>query len=361
MSFGVVQAEKMTTESGYSLGAGNASSFKNRIINPGMVIDQRNAGASVTANDGVFAVDRFRFSMTQSSKGTGQRSSTAPAGFTNSLLFTSSAATSVGSSDQFAVVQPIEGYNIADLGWGAAGAKSVTLSFWVRSSLTGTFGGALQNQSANRSYPFTYTITTANTWELETITVPGDTTGTWDTTNSGGIRVFFGLGMGSTFSGTANAWAGANYQSATGATSVVSTNGAAFYITGVQLEVGTVATSFDFRSYGAELALCQRYAYVQSGVAGDRCGFGYCGTATLFNLVVPLPVTMRTAPTLTSCSPIQVNDNNSGYNSSAITIGDQITNTCVNLKVTSSGMTIGRGAQAYWSPSAGSMILSAEL
>jgi hypothetical protein len=220
----------------------------------------------------VFAVDRFKFSMTQSSKGTGQQSSTAPIGFVNSLLFTSSSAYSVVSSDQFAIAQIIEGLNVSDLAWGTASATTVTLSFWVRSSLTGTFGGAVQNSAANRSYPFVYTISAANTFEQKTITIPGDTSGTWLTTNGVGLRVFIGLGMGSTFSGTAGSWVGSNIQSTTGATSVVGTNGATFYITGVQLEAGSVASPFERIDYGRQLIQCQRYfqkTYGQNGVAGS--------------------------------------------------------------------------------------------
>ena len=150
--------------------------------------------------------------------------------------------------------------NVADLNWGTANAKTITISFWVRSSLTGTFGGSVFNSAANRSYPFSYTITTANTWEYETITIAGDTTGTWvGATNGTGLDLNFGLGVGSTFSSTAGAWAAGGYYAPTGATSVVGTNGATFYITGVQLEVGSTATSFDYRPYGTELQLCQRY------------------------------------------------------------------------------------------------------
>jgi len=129
----------------------------------------------------------------------------------------------------------------------------------VRSSLTGTFGGALANNGGTRTYPFTYTISVANTWEQKSVTIAGDTSGTWLTTNGVGLTLQIGLGVGSTYSGTAGSWAATNYLSATGATSVVGTNGATFYITGVQLEVGSTATSFDYRPYGTELALCQRY------------------------------------------------------------------------------------------------------
>ena len=279
---------------------GNAiSGTRNRIINGDMRIDQRNVGASVTPNNS-YTLDRWKGATSQTSKYTVQQSSTAPTGFKNSLLVTSSSAYSLTSSDYFAVGQSIEGFNIADLGWGAAGASSVTISFWVRSSLTGSFGGSLRNSSYNRSYPFIYTISSVNTFEYKTVTVSGDTTGTWSSDNSSGIEVLFGLGVGSTFSGTAGAWAGANYISATGATSVVGTSGATFYLTGVQLEPGTVATPFERRSYGQELALCQRYCHVTYYSATNPIVFwGYWSTSTFFEAVTTFPVTMRTTPTLT--------------------------------------------------------------
>ena len=237
--------------------------FKNRIINGGMVIDQRNAGASVTPTNGSYGLDRWSFNATTASKFTAQQNAgavTPPAGFANYLGVTSSSAYSVLSSDIFSIFQPIEGFNVADLAWGTASAATVTLTFRVYSSLTGTFGGALRNSAANRAYPFTYSIPTANTWTTISVTIAGDTSGTWLTTNGVGINLSFGLGGGSTYSGTAGAWSGAgNYITATGATSVVGTNGATFYITGVQLEKGSTATSFDYRPYGTELSLCQRY------------------------------------------------------------------------------------------------------
>jgi len=234
--------------------------FKNRIINGAMMISQRNGTSSITANDGAYAADRFAFSMSVSSKGTGQNSTTAPTGFTNSILFTSSSAYTVGAAEHFSIIQKIEGLNIPDLAWGTASAATVTLSFWVRSSLTGTFGGSITNSAIDRAYPFTYTISAANTYEQKTVTITGDTTGTWLTTNGIGMYVFWNLGAGATNSGTAGAWTGtSNIFSATGATSVVGTNGATFYLTGVQLEKGSTATSFDYRPYGTELGLCLRY------------------------------------------------------------------------------------------------------
>jgi len=277
--------------------------FKNRIINGAMMIDQRNAGASVTpTSDGLYSLDRWQYSISQASKFSIQQNAgsvTPPAGYTNYLGVTSLSAYSVISSDLFVIQQNIEGLNCSDLAWGTANAVTVTLSFWVRSSLTGTFGGSLRNNDSSRSYPFSFTISSANTWEQKTVTIAGDTTGTWLTTNGTGIRVTFSLGMGSTRSGTAGAWAAGAYWSTTGATSVVGTSGATFYITGVQLEAGTVATSFDYRPYGTELALCQRYYLTVAGQVFNSEGYynlaGYGihrGTA--------LPVQMRAAPTITA-------------------------------------------------------------
>ena len=243
---------------------GGYTGFRNRIINGGMVIDQRNAGASVTpVNDG-YMLDRWKFNCSQASKFTVQQNAgsvTPPTGFSNYMGFTvASAVGSLGATDNFMFSQRVEGFNFADFGWGTSAAQAVTLSFWVRSSLTGTFGGSFMNNAENRSYPFTFTISAANTWEQKTVTVAGDTSGTWvGATNGVGLKLWFGLGLGSTYSGTAGSWASATYFSATGATSVVGTNGATFYITGVQLEKGSVATPFEFRQYGQELALCQRY------------------------------------------------------------------------------------------------------
>lgn len=234
--------------------------FRNRIINGSMTIDQRNAGASVTqTNSLTYVTDRFAIVGDVSSKYTAQQSTTAPSGFANSLLCTSSSAYTVGSSESFTLRHYIEGLNVVDLAWGTANAQSVTLSFWVRSSLTGTFGGSISNSAQDRFYVFSYTINSANTWEQKTITIAGDTTGTWLTTNGIGVRLFWSLGAGASASGTAGSWGTAFVRSATGATSVVGTNGATFYITGVQLEKGNIATSFDVRPYGTELALCQRY------------------------------------------------------------------------------------------------------
>lgn len=240
-----------------------SSVMRNRIINGAMVISQRNGTSSVTPGPWSYALDRWQFELAQSSKLTVQQNAgsvAAPPGFSNYMGIVSTSAYTVGSGESFNVRQYIEGFNFADMAWGTANARTVTLSFWIRSSLTGTFGGALKNAAGNRSYPFGYTVSAANTWEYKTITVAGDTTGTWvGATNGIGLVLAFGLGVGTTFSGTAGSWQSGNLNSSTGATSVVGTNGATFYITGVQLEVGTQATSFEYRQYQQELALCQRY------------------------------------------------------------------------------------------------------
>lgn len=286
--------------------APSSSVMRNRLINSDMRIDQRNAGASVTPTNGQYTLDRWIGYGSVSSKYTIQQNAgsvTPPAGFTNYLGVTSTSAHSVSSGDYFLFRQFIEGFNVSDLGWGTVNAATVCLSFWVRSSLTGTFGGTLQNSAGNRSYPFTYTINAANTWEYATITIAGDTSGTWLTTNGVGVTVNFGLGAGSTYSGTAGAWAGSNFLSATGATSVVGTNGATFYITGVQLEKGTQATSFEYRQYGQELALCQRYYYTSgeltnpANARGGYTGFPYSNGSEAYGSA-KFAVTMRTAPTI---------------------------------------------------------------
>ena len=286
--------------------------MRNKIINGAMMIDQRNAGASVTPTDGVYTLDRWYGWANQNSKYTVQQNAasvTPPVGFTNYLGVTSSSAYSVLTGDYFGIVQAIEGLNVQDLAWGTASAKMVTLSFWVRSSLTGTFGGVVQNGGQTRSYPFSYTISSANTWEYKTITIAGDTSGTWLTTNGVGVRLAFGLGAGATYSGTANAWANANYVTSTGATSVVGTNGATWYITGVQFEVGSVATPFEFRLYSQEMLFCQRYywkTYAYATVPGTATGDGLLiftrwndAGNTSFNSIQN-PAYMRTGPTVTA-------------------------------------------------------------
>jgi len=290
----------------YMNAAGLGFGMRNRIINGAMVIDQRNAGASVsvtTGNDG-YPVDRFYIgNRTGSGVFLGQQATASnPVGYKSVLgVTTTTAQASLTATQWSAVRQSIEGFNVSDLGWGTANAATVTLSFWVRSSLTGTFGGSFVNASFNRSYPFSYSISSANTWTQISITIAGDTTGTWATDNTAGIHIFFGLGVGSTYSGTAGAWDGTAYYSATGATSVVGTNGATFYITGVQLEKGSTATSFDYRPYGTELALCQRYYWQSTSRPNGTQFYEFSGviiSTSGARINFNLPTAMRTQPTV---------------------------------------------------------------
>ena len=324
MAYGQVNADVIgTSVAGSNLGAGNATNFKNRIINGDMRIDQRNAGASVTpANTGAntYTLDRWfgygsvvsKFSVQQNAG-----SVTTPVGFSNYLGVTSLSAYSVGAGDQFIIGQAIEGFNTADLGWGTANAKTVTLSFQIYSSLTGTFGGALRNSAANYSYPFSYSIPVANTWTPISVTVAGPTSGTWvGATNGIGINVFFGLCVGSTYSGTAGSWSANTYTSATGATSVVGTSGATFYITGVQLEVGSSATGFDFRDYGRELILCQRYYQTIPDGTIRIDGYGGAGYNATFSGI--FAVTMRTSPTAVTSWSTATNITNGPFASATV-------------------------------------------
>jgi hypothetical protein len=304
----------MTNAVALAQGASNNVTFRNKIINGAMVIDQRNAGASVTVSSTsalTYGVDRWfgygnvgsKFSIQQNAG-----SVTPPAGFSNYFGATSSSAYSVGSGDYFVLGQKIEGYNIADLGFGTANAKTITLSFQVYSSLTGTFGGAVCNGAQSRSYPFTFTVSSANTWTPITVTIAGDTSGTWVSTNAAGLNLWFGLGEGSTWTGTAGSWSSNDYRGATGAVSVVGTSGATFYITGVQLEAGTTASPFEYRHYGTEFMLSHRY-YWKSFEYGikpqDSATAGLYGVCTTYSTnsgyaqFTNFPVTMRATPTVT--------------------------------------------------------------
>jgi hypothetical protein len=297
---------------------------RNRIINGAMEIDQRNAGASVTANDGTFAVDRTYFNMQTNSKGTGIQSTDAPPGFKNSLLYTNGSAYTVTSNETYGIIQNIEGTNISDLAWGTASAKTVTLSFWVKSSVTGTHGGVLKTTASSPaySYVFTYTINGANTWEYKTIAIPGPTVGTWVTTNAIGIRLGFGLGNGSNNSISPDSWTAANVWSATGAVSVLATAGATWAITGLQLEVGSVATPFERRPYGTELALCQRYFYQWSAASASSAivGSGQAFGSTSAYILMKTPMTMRVPPTTFSSAGSFGSNNASGGGLAVTTI-----------------------------------------
>jgi hypothetical protein len=333
----------------------NSMGFRNRIINGEMRIDQRNAGASIAFANNTFPVDRFVIAKSSTAVGTAQQSTTAPAGFTNSLLITCTTGASPSAAEYNLLWHNIEGVNVADLGWGTSSAQAVTVSFWVRSSLTGTFAATAINGSYTRSYVFNYTVSTANTLEFKTITIPGDTSGTWGTNNSTGIKLSFDLGSGSNSQGAAGAW-GALYYTTSGAQKVMATTGATFYITGVQLEAGTVASSFERRDYGRELMMCQRYLPVfNSSGSPSFVGLVAAQTSTSVFCTIPFLVTPRVAPTgisVSSASHFQVVIGAAGPIPSAITFNQgSFTAGMVNAAV--AGVTAGTAGVIYATSASG--------
>jgi hypothetical protein len=303
-------ASKVNFTGGMQIGGQDTTfgGMRNRIINGAMTIDQRYAGSSNTKNAGsgdTYHLDRWLAANAADGVYTIQQVSDAPTGFINSLKITTTTAdASIASGQVNLIRQSIEGLNVSDLAWGTASAKTITLSFWVKSSLTGQFGGSLTNSAANRSRTYTYTINAANTWEYKTITIPGDTSGTWLTTNGVGIRCDWNLGTGSTYLAAPGSWNASNLVGATGDTAVISTLNATWQITGVQLEKGSSATAFENRMYGQELALCQRYYYQATksdGISNRPITIEVSTTGSTYYPVAILqsPVTMRATPTAT--------------------------------------------------------------
>lgn len=283
-------------------GLGMNMGFKNRIINGAMAVSQYNGTSSVTVTNAAdfFVTDRFKFYRDVGGTLTGQQSTTAPAGFATSLFLTATTGASPSAAQLNLFQQAIEGLNVADLGWGTANAQTITLSFWVRSSVTGTYSISLSNSALDRAYVATYAISVANTWEQKTITIAGDTSGTWLATNGVGLRFYFDLGSGSNYNLTANAWGGTFGTRTSGSVSWFATTGATFYITGIQVEKGATVTAFDYRPYGTEFGLCQSY-YQKVSISGRRSGGFWIpetmAASTSMRGSYQYPVTMRAAPT----------------------------------------------------------------
>ena len=287
---------------------------KNLIINGNMLIDQRQAGAASTA-DNSRPLDRYNFRTVGGGGVSVQQSTESPDNFKNSMAVTvATADTSIASTDTYMLRQTLEGLNTSHLGFGTSAAKTITLSFWVRSSLTGTFGGSITNYAANRSNVFQYAISSANTWEKKTVTIAGDTSGTWLTTNSGSLVLYFDWGSGSNYNGTANTWAAANHRRVSGNVNLIGTGSATWYLTGVQIEVGDAATEFEHRPYGTELGLCQRYYQqpIDSGLdffAGYFVNGNY-GPGVFDTWVVEMratPTVVLTLGTLSAVGSVSVN------------------------------------------------------
>jgi hypothetical protein len=276
--------------------------FKNRIINGDMRIDQRNAGASVMPADGQYTLDRWKGFRNGGGAYTVQRSSVVPSGvLSNSAALTvTTPDTSIVSTDYYAFNQDVEGFNAADFAWGTSAAMPVSLSFWLRTSVTGTWVVALLNADGSRAYPATFTVTVADTWQQVTLTIPGITSGVWGTTNGSGVTLRFDLGSGSSINGTANVWntAGGFVGTRTlGSVNWIGTAGATFFLTGVQLEKGSTATAFDYRDYGRELIMCQRYYWTLNGRTTYTASYG---AFSIYVCNVYFPVAMRSIPTITN-------------------------------------------------------------
>lgn len=276
---------------------------KNIVINGGMEVSQRNGGTAVTpTSDQTYTLDRFSARLSVASKYSVQQVADGPSGFYNSLKVTSAAATTPGTNDYYQINTPIEGYFTNKLAQGSSAAKQFTLSFYVKSSLTGTFGGAYSNNAGNKFYAWTYTINSANTWERKSITITGSTDGSWESTTSAGLWVYWTLGAGSGQQASPGSWSTTFKRGPTGATNVVATSGATWQITGVQLELGDAATEFEHESIDVTLYKCQRYYQVIVHGSGDRVGTGgYYGSSGVQFPIRFNPV-MRASPTIVTAT-----------------------------------------------------------
>ena len=291
---------------------------KNMVINGDMRVSQRHGTSEVTPSNNTYTLDQMRWDLSQSSKFKVQQVTDAPTGFSHSMKVTSLAATSQGSTDYFLVQNFIEGTNSARLKWGTSEAQPVTLSFYVKSSITGVHACGIRNKAYNRSIAETYTINNANTWEYKTVTFPGDTTGTWETGVQAGLKINFDIGSGSNFKASPGTWVAAPDFSTSDSVNLVGTNGATWYITGIQLETGSLATPFEHRSFSEELALCQRY-FFRMKPANNYSSYGMGGAYSSTQAVAFMyfPVPMRVSPDFTYSGALSTfYDKVGGFNSS---------------------------------------------
>ena len=301
-------------------GVDGALSNRNLIINGAMQVAQRGTSHTLASNN-YGSLDRWNGSGFSGPTCTMEQSTVAPANFKNSLKFTVTTGASVDATDYSDVRQYIEGNNVSHLKWGTADAQDVTVSFWVRCSATGTFAVSICNSSYTRNYPATYVINSADTWEYKSVTISGDTSGTWLNDGGVGLRLVFDLGVGSTYSSTTGQWSSGVYFGGSGVTKLAATTGATWYITGVQLEVGDTATPFEHRSYGQELALCQRFFCTSGGPVVPQQhsytadlfleGIGAVYTDSFaYSNAISFPCPMRTSPTVTIVAPSLSSANN---------------------------------------------------
>jgi hypothetical protein len=324
--------------------------LKNRIINGDMRIDQRNAGAVQTFSTSAYSLDRYRFGLNNATAINCQQVSDAPNEFSFSLKVTCISAVTPTAAQQNQLKQFVEGFNWADMAFGTANAKTATFSFWVKSSLTGTFGGSFLDNNSTLSYPFSYTVNSANTWEYKTITFAGPTSGgTWNTTNGVGIQICFNIGSGTNFEGAANTWSSGNFLTPAGTVNINGTLNATWQVTGVQLEIGSTATPFERRLYNQELAACQRYYWRISGSSG---GFGYTSlgsgvtmSTTSARIYIKHPTSMRASPTVAYGGTLTVD---TGTGTSISALGSTYAGIDTLMQdFTTSGQTANRGAIVY--------------
>ena len=282
-----------------------ALSNRNLIINGAMQVAQRGTSASSISGTGYFTVDRWHTSESGTGselRTTQSQSADAPDGFGSSCKIQVTTPISTVTDGYWRLINKLEGLNLQSLNHGSINAKSVTASFWVKSSIASTYSVMMYKPDTGRNIGSTYTINSANTWEYKTITMPGDTVGAIDNSTGEGMYLSFNLFAGTSFVGEDNtSWASygsSRLANGHNANAVVTTNGATFQITGVQLEVGDTATPFEHRSYGDELAKCQRYYYKHIDGDTSQVGLGDHWSTNQINVGFSFPVTMRATPTL---------------------------------------------------------------
>jgi hypothetical protein len=326
-------------------------SNRNLIINGAMQVAQRGTSQASVTSTGYYTCDRWYNSNTGLGTWTLSQSTTAPSGFANSFKWDCTTAdASPAAGDLIIHQQRIESQNLQHLNKGTSDALPVTLSFWVRSNKTGTYTLEIYDDANTRSIGKTYTIDSADTWEYKTITIEGDTTGTLDDDNTRGFDVLWWLAAGSNYtSGTfSTSWAanvGANRVSSSQVNLADSTSNE-WYITGVQLEVGSVATPFEHRSYGDELRRCQRYFYKHNLTEGSTSiAHGGCFTSVMFIGAIAAPVTFRDTPSVSVSGSLEVTDGTSNFSASSITLNNNSPgNNFVQVRAVISGATQGRVA-----------------
>ena len=347
-----------------SINGGQVGGSRNKIINGAMEINQR--GTAAVAADGAMISDRWKEIEAGGGNMTCQVVADAPASFRNSIKAIASTADDCSqAADEYRILHMIEGNNVVNLYYGNSGAKTTTLSFWVKSSLTGNFPVGLENSASNRTHVKQYTINSADTWEKKSVTFVGDETGTWLITNGIGLKVSFVLGAGSNYTGTIDSWQGSRLYRGDSSVQFMATVNATYFVTGVQLEVGSTATDFEYRNFGEELALCQRYyekSYDYDVAVGATTYIGMhlmggnvaatAGTSHISGPTIPFQVPKRDNPTIVAydqagnsgkCQRFQLGNHNT--DNQDITVQSIGTN---NFRYITSGSSNSTGTQAHF-------------